>query len=250
MDTDFRTEVENGLHHTTDYDKFSLMHNNRDANRSHIEALKDAFVEKGNLTIVQPILVNESLQIIDGQHRYIAAKELGQPIYYTIREGLTIGDARSMNILHRAWTNEDFAWSYAEGGNQQYKDYLKLREDFGFGHAVTMNYIYGGDVSGVFGIFRRGELQIADPALVRERLSKLYEVLEKVPENMIRDKNIAYALLKIMKNPVYDQRRMLQKMELFGSATMRRFGDREEYLRALEETYNYRAGENNRIRLY
>jgi hypothetical protein len=73
------TATQGGIQVTSDYDQFVIMEANREQNRGHIEAIKAAFGEMGNLTRVQPILVNERFEIIDGQHRFIACKELGEP---------------------------------------------------------------------------------------------------------------------------------------------------------------------------
>lgn len=232
---------------TNKYDKFKLIHNNRDQNRGHIERLKRAFEEVGNLTQVQPILVNEKMEIIDGQHRFIAAKELGQPIFYTKRAGLRISDARSMNILHRTWTTDDFAESYAAGGDPNYQKYLKIKEDYGLSHSIILSYIAGANNKGAFGGFRNGEFVLTDEADARHRLDMLMELLVLLPIG--KDKNFSYAFLKTTYVPGYDHDRMVDKATRLGD-TMRRYATVPEYQRALEDLYNHGHSESTRVRLY
>lgn len=233
---------------TTNYDQFSLMVNNRVYNRGHVEALKRAFESTGNLTEVQPILVNERLEIIDGQHRFIAAKDLGVPVFYTIRPGLGVHEAREMNILHKGWRTEDFAHSFAASGDRNYIQYEQLKEDYGFGHSIILSYIYGSDDKGIFGKFRQGELNLTDIEGVRERLDKLAELLRYVRNGV--DNYLAKAFLKIMSSDNYDHGRMMRKMSRYGELYIRRFGSVVEYMRALEEIYNHGQGEGTRVRLY
>lgn len=233
---------------TTNYDQFKFMDTNREQKRGHIDRLKQAFEEIGNLTRVQPILVNERMEIIDGQHRFTACKELGQPIYYTQVPGLSVREARSMNILHRGWTADDYAKSYALGGDPNYQKYVQLREDYGFNHSVLLAYIYPGTSKGNFRAFRDGELSIPDEAELRRRLDKLAMIGEFT--NMVTNREFAIALLKVSAIEGYDHDRMVNKIRLHGDAMLKRYNNLMDNMRMLEEIYNYGSREANRLRLY
>lgn len=241
--TDSRT-----IQRTNDYDKFSFLSNNRDASRAHIEALKRAFQDYGNLTESQPVLVNERLQIIDGQHRFIAAQELGSPIFYTTVPGLGIQEARQMNILHKNWTTDDYAESYAKGGNMQYIKYLELKEEFGFSHSVLISYAKEGRVKGVFADFRNGTFVIDDLEATRQRLSMLADVTAIIGATLA-DKIFAMAFRRAMQSPHYDHVRMLKKLAEL-QTEFKSFSKQTDALRQLEDIYNYRYTESNRVRLY
>lgn len=233
---------------TTNYDQFQLIESNREQNRGHIEALKRAFEEMGNLTRVQPILVNDRMEIVDGQHRFMACKELNEPIYFTKVSGLGINEARKMNILHRGWTIDDFARSYASTGDTNYQQYLEVKEDFGFNHSITLYYISaGGDDRGMFKDFRNGDFVFEDRDVAISRLSKLADAEALVP--MVNDRYFAKAFLKAMQVEGYDHKRMLKKVELHQNL-LRRYASVEDYLRMLEEIYNFQITEVNRLRLY
>lgn len=240
--------MDNQVNRTTNYDQFVFLEANRDQSRGHVEALKRAFDEIGNLTRVQPILVNDNMEIIDGQHRFVACKELGEPIFYTVVPGLGVNDARQMNILHRGWTIEDFARSYAAAGDPNYQKYLELREDYGFNHSILMNYITNSQGSGgEYKEFRVGNFVMPDIQEVRSRLTRLAEAGEFVP--MVSDRYFARAFLRAQQVEGYDHKRMLRKLELHQNL-LRRYASTEDYLRMLEEIYNHQMQESSRLRLY
>jgi hypothetical protein len=241
--------LSNVVQETTDYDKFRFINSNREQSRGHIEAVKQAFEEYGNLTKVQPILVNDRYEIVDGQHRYTAAKELGQPIHYTVVPGLGVQEARAMNILHRQWTAEDFAHSYAATGNPHYVKYLQLKEEFSFGHAVMVIYIEGQDRGrGALKRFREGNFTIEDLNASMIRLAQLEEVGEYT--KLARNRAFAMAYLRIIQNPEYNHSHFIKKLELHGDAILKSYGTAEDNLRQIEEVYNYKMNAGNRVRLY
>jgi hypothetical protein len=69
------------IHRTMDYDKLKLLKFNRNSSKGAIERMKKA-MQKEFLLQFHPIVVNEKLEIIAGQHRYVAAKELGLELFY------------------------------------------------------------------------------------------------------------------------------------------------------------------------
>lgn len=240
--------AENVIQETRDYDKFSFMDANRKQLRGHIEALKKSFIEVGNLTKAQPILVNEKFQIIDGQHRFTACKELELPIYYTVVSHLGISHARTINVLHKIWRIEDFARSYALSGNINYQKYLDLREDYGYNHTITLSYILNGQPKGCFRIFRKGEFVMPDNGdeQAKDRLDKLAEVSSLIP---FKDEAFASAFLKVINVEGYKQQRMISKLTN-ANHLVRRMVTVPDNLRMLEEIYNWKSQEVGHLRLY
>lgn len=233
---------------TTDYSQFKFILANRDQARGHIENLKKGFEERGNLTQVQPLLVNENMEVIDGQHRLIAARELGIPVYYTVYPGLRIGDARSLNILHRSWTTDDYARSYAAAGDTNYQRYLNLLENFGFNHSITLHAIKGAERS-IFKLFREGEFTMTNEEenSAKTKLEALQRTEELVP--FAHQIYFAEAYLDVLDVPGFDERQMLRKLAAH-PARLQRLGSVDDYKRMLEEIYNLNVTITNRLRLF
>lgn len=108
---------------TRDYARFSLMELNRDVNRQHVERLKKSFKRD---YLLAPILVNENFEIVDGQHRFTAAKEMGLPIRYVVANGYTIEHVKMLNHEGRNWSVMDHFMSYAKAGLPAYVNTAKL----------------------------------------------------------------------------------------------------------------------------
>ena len=67
-----------------------------------------------------PIVVNEKMEIIDGQARYEYCRRTNTPMAYYIKEGLNIDHCIAMNISSSNWTIVDYISSYAARGQQSY----------------------------------------------------------------------------------------------------------------------------------
>lgn len=65
---------------TKNYSLFKKYAKNRDIDGRHVEKLI-ASIKTANLLDCEPILVNEKMEVIDGQHRLEAAKSLNLDIY-------------------------------------------------------------------------------------------------------------------------------------------------------------------------
>lgn len=240
--------MQNTVLRSTNYDEFTFLTTNRDPARGHIEALKRAFVEHGNLTEISPITVNENLEIIDGQHRYIAAQELGEPVFYMVRSNLSIQDARQMNILHRPWNTDDYAESYAAAGNQNYIKYLELKEMYGFSHSIMVMYIVGLQATGQHKAFREGGLVIENEKAALKRLDELSAIAEVVGD-IAKTRAFALAYLKVRSVDGFDFKQMVRKFEMFGGA-VKSYSGLEDNQRQLEDIYNYKQTEDHRLRLF
>ena len=241
--------LRNVVQESTDYNKFKFMTANRKQYRGHVELLKNSFAEVGNMTRVQPILVNDRYEIIDGQHRFIACKEMGLPIFYTMVDGLGVAEARSMNILHRNWIPADYARSYALSGDRNYQKYIELMEEFGVNHSIMIGYVAGSwNSHGQHAAFRRGEMVIQDEEVLRDRLEKLVEFDEI--HRVLNNRSLANAFLRIISSDNYDHKRMIKKLNMHGEAILKRYSSVEDNLRQLEEVYNYKTTSKNRVRLY
>lgn len=84
---------------TKDFSIFKSVNFNRDKSKKHI---KDVIkiIKKENLLHLHPILVNNSMEVIDGQHRLEAAKELDLEIFY-IQSDLSYAHILSSNLIQK-----------------------------------------------------------------------------------------------------------------------------------------------------
>lgn len=116
--------TDNMIHFTTDYDVFNLMEDNRSIEESRKRKISMSINDVGY--IPAPIVVNEKMEIIDGQGRFAVMRDLGIPIAYVIVPGLGIRECISMNISGTQWKDEDYIKSFANQGNENYERLRKL----------------------------------------------------------------------------------------------------------------------------
>jgi hypothetical protein len=113
------------IHRTQNYDLFQIILSNREVDASHVKKLARS-IQRKNLLYVRPVIVNNKMQVIDGQHRIEACKLLNEPVYYIIADHLTKDDIAILNTAQKNWSRNDFINFYAIEGREKYKDLSKL----------------------------------------------------------------------------------------------------------------------------
>lgn len=111
-----------------DYDAFTRLEGNRPITSGRKNKVKASIMKFG--WIRNPLVCNEKLEIVDGQARFEACKELGLPIEYIIDEGIGIEECVSMNIYQANWTQKDYISCYSNRGNENYTELEKLLEKY------------------------------------------------------------------------------------------------------------------------
>jgi len=109
---------------TSDYSIFKNVTFNRDKNQKHIRNVIK-IIKKENLLHLHPILVNKDMEVIDGQHRLEAAKELGLEVFY-IQSDLSYEHILSSNLIQKNASLLDVIKFYAL--KDQIPDYVFLHK--------------------------------------------------------------------------------------------------------------------------
>jgi hypothetical protein len=99
--------MESKILSTKDYKMFKAITSNREVDDKHVRKLM-ASIEDKNLLHLNPILVNEAMQIVDGQHRLEAAMLLKVPIYYVIDNNIGKSDISLLNKTKKNWGLMDY----------------------------------------------------------------------------------------------------------------------------------------------
>lgn len=117
-------EVYGNIYVETDYSKFKYLLGNRNLTETRKKKIMNSIKKVGY--VMNPIIVNEKMEIIDGQGRHAACKELGLPIYYVVAEGASTDECINLNIGQTNWGITDYVKFYADGGNENYKQLMQL----------------------------------------------------------------------------------------------------------------------------
>ena len=117
----------NQIHFTYDYDQFKFIKGNRHVDQSHVRNLINSMKIK---YLQIPIDVNEKMEIIDGQHRYMAIKELQLPLFYIVRQGYGIKEMQMANATAKKWNGQNTLESQCALGNPYYIKFNQFIKDY------------------------------------------------------------------------------------------------------------------------
>ena len=231
---------------TNDYSKFSYISGNRDVNDLHIKRLTQSMKEK---YITVPIIVNEKHQIIDGQHRFQSAKQLGKPVYFIKVNGLKLQDVHRLNTNTKNWTADSYLDGYCKLGKKEYIIYRDFKEKFGFGHNETQALLsnltrMGGNKNEQF---KDGNFVVVDYDLAVRNAEKI-SMCSKYYDGYKR-RSFVYAMLDLFNNEDYSHPEFLNKLS-FQSIKLQDCTTVDQYLTLMEEIYNFKRTKATKVRFY
>lgn len=177
MINDSKQNIPSGIQVTKNYNLFSYVRGNRNIKNRHLIDLTIS-IGKDNMLAQNPILVNEKMEVIDGQHRLEVARNNNLDVYYLVLPGATIEQVVQLNANAKSWDAYDYIESYATRGYQGYVWLTQFMEDYQLKITQVMLFVYGSDVRWVAHKIRHGEFdpteEMKDKAIARADI--LYEL--------------------------------------------------------------------------
>lgn len=239
------TTIVTEVRKTDDYEIFKVLEGNRQLDLSHVEKLKLGMMEKD---IIIPIVCNEKMEIIDGQHRLEARKQLNKEVYYIVQEGLNLKDCQKMNSISSPWKKMDYVNAYAQQGYEDYRILRDFMEQYKFMSLSVCEALLHGTTStggGRSGKFKEGGFKVRDldkAHLIARRMLdfKDYKPFGRTLFNT--------ALIFIISNENYDHKTMLRKLKTGkGDEELRVKTNKEDYIKSLSAVYNYRTSAADKV---
>lgn len=228
------------IHVTYDYDMFSHLLGNRPVTNKRAAKIANSIMNRGYIPV--PIVVNEKLEIIDGQGRTEALKMLdaGLPLYYVIIPGLGIDDCIAMNVTGTKWSTLDYIHGYADTGNQDYKRLLITLENHSLSLSVVNCAITGILATNtkkiIDGDYKYPEHKMAD---VDEMLAYVERFKPIIKEHNIKNSITIYlAMCFCYQCEQVDNDQMLDRFERYWHLT-KNSTDTITVLDGLTEIYNF-----------
>ena len=181
------------VYETTDLDKFIFAKWNRNVRKKKVKSLS----ERMKIFFLSfTIIVNELLEIIDGQHRLSALKIYNEyrksigllpiPLRYEIREGWGEKECKELNSETSTFSNEDTLKQEMYNGNENYFLYDKFRKEYPFlGHNTVIGLL-SGNIKATKGgenkSFKVGTFKVKD---YQESVGKINEIIDIVGTGII-----------------------------------------------------------------
>lgn len=223
---------------TSDYSIFTKMEGNRTLNMLSVNRLKKLF-KNGSHCV--PIIVNDKKEVIDGQHRLEALKQLNMPVPYIVSEGLNINDVHCINSAGKLWSSADYVNGYADAGNEHYIkliDMIKKYPDFTVGFLASVFCWKQAGVSGyMLRDLREGKFKFNFPENERELIfiSKIKPFFSGITAAMPSS-----AIRKALAHPLFETDVFLKKLSR-QSTKLVRCASGAQYLSLIEEIYNHHS---------
>lgn len=228
---------------TRTYGKFKLHQKNRKINFAKVEKLAAA-IDKNNLLPIYPIVVNKKFEILDGQHRFEAAKSVKAELFYLISDNnYGIENVADSNNFQSHWKLEDYINYYAVDGREPYLKLIELAKKY----KAQITY-----VANIHGIAKITQ-QIKDGTYDFSNYTETATVLKDAKAIGVEfeferwnSRPFLRAITFINKVNGYNKMRMLQKLHTHSKLLVKCF-TAEDYIKLLESIYNLNSVEQSRF---
>lgn len=140
---------------TKNYSKFVFSKQNREVKTKTVLSLKESMTKFGFIP-GRPVLITKEWVIVDGQHRFLAARDLGIEIEFEILEGNYLDKMIYLNSTQSNWTLEDYVNSYASQNIDCYRKLLKFKEKYDLNLSSAITIFFSASVKSVN--IKKGEI--------------------------------------------------------------------------------------------
>lgn len=230
---------------TTDYDQFKIINGNRSVNEIHLERLKKSFADN---YLLSPIIVNEKFEIIDGQHRFQAAKELELPVYYLAVTGFGLKEIQIYNTNSTNWKKIDFLHMFCDLGKEPYikfKEFMERFPYFGLLACERMLRNRSGNMTEQVGGRKVQKDYFEDGHLIIEDWDQGIDIAEKLIQIKPYYKGFARAtfvscMISLLKHENFHFDKFMEKLELQPNSLVH-CNKVADYKLLIEDIYNFRA---------
>jgi hypothetical protein len=227
---------------TTNYAKFGIVETNRPVDKNHVKKLKEV-IKKRNLLSLNPILVNDKYEVIDGQHRLQAACELKLPIFYVVSKSITQDDIATLNTNKKNWGLLDYINYHSKNSKNAYKALqLFMRNNHFLPPSVAVKIACGAISSKDVHEGKLASLDLDEAEAFMARLSDMRNHFSEVYTS-----KFVGAVRQIEKIEGYEHARMVEKIA-YNPRAMKPCTTTKEYIKMLEEIYNYKL--KDRVRFW
>lgn len=242
-------EEVNKVYKTNDLSIFKQMDGNRVQNLQHIKRLSDSILIYGMKC--NPILVNEHMEVIDGQHRLMAAKEANSFVYFIIVNGYSLNEVHTLNLNQKNWSKKDFLDGYENLGLLPYiklKKFMKENEDFTLPVCIAFCNNTTDNSHNKLGenleVFEDGSWIGRDFNLGQEWANKI-RMIKPYYKNY-NNSGFVGTMITLINNNKFDFDEFMHKLRIQPTALLD-CANRTQYKTLIESIYNYKS--RNKINL-
>lgn len=225
---------------TKNYDAFKFVTSNREVDQGHVKKLRSSISNK-NLLHLNPIIVDEDMTVIDGQHRLEACKQLECEVFYVISNKIKEDDLRILNSVQKSWTTMDYINYYTVAGKSEFIEFSRLINQYPKMYvsallALATTWTKDNDI-------RNGRLKIDNIAGARSVCALIDKVASMGYEPFAYSSSLVAAIRKCYDNAEFDWDIFFKKLEN-NPRSFVKCSSKNEYLKMIEEVYNRYQSKN------
>jgi hypothetical protein len=241
---------------TNDYDKFEMYEINRNLkpNSQRFKNLVKSIKKHGFLTGCAIHCVrngNNTLKIIQGHNRFMAAKVAEVPVKYIVSPEITAKQISiyDLETTNKHWLMGDYHDSYVKYGSENHIEVDEFCQETGIGISTAISLFSGYTEMGPEARekYKKGKFHINDkskPYIIADIVFALKEVGKKWAHNS----NFVKALHSLLYVKSFDPEIFKEKAEKY-SFLIEKKRDIQEFMEMIEEVYNYKTPNKNKIPL-
>ena len=240
------------IYKTKDYSIFKIMSGNRDYEK-HGQRLIPSVERWG---IIMPIIVNEKMEVVDGQGRLYAARETGAEVPYIIKPKMDVQTCLEMNTTQKSWTMVDYIKSYAARGYDHYVLLEAAMKTYNNVPTETLCFALIGSGGFTRRLLARGEFKVSTKNI--KTIEKALKFLQDIASTKTIDKNLPgrkarfyMALLYSTKTDGFNAQAMKHALErhIQNPDILLPFNSIAAAIRSIEKAYNYGKPLDKKINL-
>ncbi|QDP46209.1 MAG: putative ParB [Prokaryotic dsDNA virus sp.] len=236
--------MKNNILITKDYSQFKFVKGNRAINYTHVNNLVESIKEKD---LQMPIIVDENMNVVDGQHRLEAYRLLKKPVHYIVKKNFNLTDIRQINSVQKSWTPITYMNSFKDLGVEDYVYLEWFVRTYKFGIIESCQMLTNGSQQGKKDAieFKLGNFKITN----LEKGKKMAIRINKIGEyfQYYKKRTFVAAMIFSFKHKEFEWSRFEQKLENF-SSMLKNQGSRNDFLINIEKLYNHKTSIDKKIR--
>ena len=209
--------------------------------------------------IAVPIIVNEKMEIIDGQHRFQAIQNLGLSLHYKIIDCLNLPDVQRLNARNKVWSFNDSLDSFCDLGKKDYILFKKFKIEHKFANRENLTLLLNDRLASQNDekAFKNGHLVISKQRLniANERAKQILDLTIFYTQHENKSKGVRNRYFVNAMCLAFNQERF-SYLEFQSQLKKKANKDKLEdlasqvaYQKLIEEIYNYRRDPNKLLRV-
>ena len=230
---------------TKDYNLFKILSGNRPIDSYHLKKLKKS-IETNNHLNLHPIIINDRYEVIDGQHRLEAAKQLQCEIFYIKSSKVDDEHLIDCNVNQKQFDVENYIDFFSiKEKKPEYIELQKMLKATGLKPKALLTLILGVVSPNILEFLKTGKFKFPLNEEPTDLLNFYYDFVAYVkdkrikPFSMFTNHNFTRALRWLYKTQGFDSALFYKKLDLrwFDLKPQR---TSEEWYELLISIYNFK----------